>query len=301
LNEQTPGGLLPRAGLISMEEMPMRYRSFIYGVALAAALLATPAAAQLVDFSKYPDFKGQWSRPFDANPNNWIRLGGQPPLTPEYQQIWDAIKADLKAGGPGNWPSTFCIHQGMPAMMSFYSPAEIIVTPETTYILINHNDDMFRRVFTDGRSWPEEAEPTYAGYSIGQWVDTDGDGKYDVLQVETRFLKNPRGYDTSGIPFHSDGKTVIKERIYLDKADRNILWDEITVIDNALTRPYAKKQRANRGTEPRPSWQYTVCAESNSHVRIGTENYYLSADRKLMPARKDQPPPDLSYFKPTVR
>jgi hypothetical protein len=26
--------------------------------------------------------------------------------------------------------------------------------------------------------------------------------------------------------------------------------------------------------------------------------YYLSADGLLMPAKKDQPPPDLSYFKP---
>ncbi len=34
---------------------------------------------------------------------------------------------------------------------------------------------------------------------------------------------NPRGYDTTGIPFHSDGKTVIRERMCLDKADRTIL------------------------------------------------------------------------------
>ena len=27
-----------------------------------------------------------------------------------------------------------------------------------------------------------------------------------------------------------------------------------------------------------------------------TEHYFLSADGKLMPTRKDQPPPDLRYF-----
>jgi hypothetical protein len=32
-------------------------------------------------------------------------------------------------------------------------------------------------------------------------------------------------------------------------------------------------------------------------VLIGKELYYLSPDRELMPTRKDQPPPDLSYFK----
>ena len=276
----------------------MNYRSSIYAAALATALLATPSAAQVVDFGKYPDFKGQWVRP-PGTPNNWIPLAGQPPLTPEYQKVWGEIKADLQAGGPGNWPSTFCIPAGMPAMMSLYDPAEIIVMPEVTWILISHNDDSYRRIYTDGRPWPEDAEPTFAGYSIGKWVDEDGDGKYDVLEVETRHLKLPRGYDITGIPFHSDGKAVIKERMYLDKADKNVLWNDITITDNALTRPYVKKQKALRNPDPRPAWKSDVCSEFNTHVRIGKENYYLSADGKLMPAKKNQAPPDLSYFQRT--
>jgi len=274
----------------------MNYRSSICAVALATALLATPSAAQVVDFGKYPDFKGQWVRP-PGTPNNWIPLAGQPPLTPEYQKVWNEIKADLQAGGPGNWPSTFCIPAGMPAMMSLYDPAEIIVMPEQTWVLISHNDDSYRRIYTDGRPWPEDVEPTFAGYSIGKWVDEDGDGKYDVLEVETRRLKLPRGYDITGIPFHEDGKAVIKERLYLDKADKNVLWNDITITDNALRRPYIKKQKALRNPDPRPAWKSDVCSEFNTHVRIGKENYYLSADGKLMPAKKNQAPPDLSYFK----
>jgi hypothetical protein len=274
----------------------MHYPNSICIVALATALLATPCAAQVVDPGKYPNLKGQWLRP-PGSPNNWIALGGPPPLTPEYQKIWEDITADMKAGGPGNWPSTFCIPAGMPAMMSFYDPGEIIVTPETTYVLISHNDDSYRRIYTDGRDWPAEPIPTFAGYSIGKWIDADRDGKFDVLEVETRHLKLPRGYDTSGIPFHSDGQAVIKERIYLDKADPNTLYDEITVIDNALTRPYSKKQKATRNPNPRPVWLSDVCSEHNSHIRIGNEPYYLSADGKLMPSKKNQPPPDLSYFK----
>ena len=171
----------------------MRYS--ICAALLAAALAAAPAAAQVVDFGKYPDFKGQWVRA--GNPNNWLALAGPPPLTPEYQKIFADITADLKAGGPGNWPSTFCIPAGMPAMMSFYDPAEIIVMPDVTYILISHNDNSYRRIYTDGRDWPKDPELTFAGYSIGKWVDENSDGKYDVLEVETRFLKLPRGYDTS--------------------------------------------------------------------------------------------------------
>jgi hypothetical protein len=34
-------------------------------------------------------------------------------------------------------------------------------------------------------------------------------------------------------------------------------------------------------------------------VHIGDENYFLSGEGMLMPAKKDQPPPDLRYFKPS--
>jgi hypothetical protein len=277
----------------------MRTRISICALALAMMLTA-PALGQVADVGKYPNLKGQWLRP-PGTPNNWQQLGGPPPLTPEYQKIWEDITADLKNGGSGNWPSTFCIPAGMPAMMSFYDPAEIVVTPDTTYILISHNDDSYRRIYTDGRDWPADPQPTFAGYSIGKWVDDDGDGKYDALEVETRFLKLPRGYDTSGIPFHRDGQAVIKERIYLDKADPNTLYNEITVFDHALTRPYGKKQKATRNPNPRPVWYSDVCSENNNWVRIGGEGYYLSPEGKLMPSKKGQPPPDLSYFKQTSR
>jgi hypothetical protein len=263
--------------------------------ALAALLLVAPAAAQAVDSGKYPDLKGQWVRV--GRPNNWSELAGPPPLTPEYQKIFDDIKEREKTGGYGNWPSTFCVPAGMPALMSFYDPAEIVVTPDTTYVLISHNDDSYRRIYTDGRDWPAEPEPTFAGYSIGKWVDEDGDGKYDALEVETRYLKLPRSYDTSGIPFHEDGEAVIKERIYLDKNDRNTLYNQITVIDHALTRPYVKLQAAKRNPKPHPVWLSDVCSEHNNWVRLGDEAYYLSIDGKLMPSRKGQPPPDLRYFK----
>src|SRR5262249_56412477 len=140
----------------------MRCRNSIYTAVLAIALSAAPCAAQVVDVGKYPNLKGQWLRP-PGSPNNWIPLGGPPPLTPEYQKIWEDIKADMKAGGPGNWPSTFCIPAGMPAMMSFYDPAEIIVTPEITYVLISHNDDSYRRIYTDRREWPTDTAATFRG------------------------------------------------------------------------------------------------------------------------------------------
>ena len=54
--------------------------------------------------------------------------------------------------------------------MIAYEPMEIIVMPDTTYVMLQYISE-FRRVFTDGRKFPDEIEPSYAGYSIGQWVD----------------------------------------------------------------------------------------------------------------------------------
>ena len=59
--------------------------------------------------------------------------------------------------------------------------------------------------------------PQFLGYSIGQWVDEDGDGRYDTLVVETRGMKGPRAFEATGIPLHVDNQTIVKERIYLDK------------------------------------------------------------------------------------
>src|SRR3979490_733398 len=104
-------------------------------------------------------------------------------------------------------------------------------------MLMQHVHDS-RRIFTDGRNWPEYIEPSYAGYSIGKWLDTDGDGRFDTLEVETRSFKSPRVYDDSGMPLHLDNQSVFKERLSLDKANPNILLNEITTNDHALTRPW---------------------------------------------------------------
>jgi len=268
--------------------------------AAAVALLMAGADALAWYDAKYPDLKGQWRRvepgdPTRFDPTKPAGLGQQAPLTPEYQAILEKGLADLAVGGQGNDLSYTCLPPGMPRIMNVYSPMEIVVTPETTYILIDHIHDN-RRIYTDGREWPADVEPSFAGYSIGKWIDEDGDGKYDVLEVETRHFKGPRALETTGLPLHKDNQTIVKERIYFDKAEPGILHDEITVIDNAFTRPWTVLKNYRRVGGARPVWRESVCTENNSHVEIGKENYMLSADGRLMPTKKDQPPPDLSFF-----
>ena len=69
------------------------------------------------------------------------------------------------------------------------------------------------------------------------------------------------------------------------------------MIDHALTRPWTADKRYTRDADPQAEWFESVCTEYNGQVFIGKENYFLSADGLLMPAHKDQPPPDARYFK----
>jgi hypothetical protein len=288
----------------------MLYQTLLGAITLVAVLATTPFTAQAFDDSIYPNMKGRWNRfirrdlppnpaaPFDQTKSPGLAQGA--PLTPEYMAIMEANLAKQAAGHQGDFTGSGCVH-GMPLMMGAFYPLEMIVTPDVTYILINYVDHG-RRIYTDGRDWPKDLEPTYAGYSIGKWIDTDGDGRYDVLEVETRGpFKGPRFYDATGLPLHRDNQSVFKERIHLDKADPNVLHDEITIIDNALTRPWTVDKRYFRSNDPRPSWPEFNCSEQNAEVNIGDEHYYLSADGLLMPSTKNQPPPDLKYFKRSER
>ena len=243
----------------------MRWRKLIRAMEVAGALMMIAGVAEAAD-AKYPDWKGAWERWYPPNavldPGNGIyTAGGQPsfdqtkpwgrgqeaPLTPEYQKVYEESLADQAKGGEGNFfdHGVRCMPGGMPLMTIAFTPLEFVITPEITYVLTG-NVEPNRRIYTDGRDWPKDLTPTYAGYSIGRWIDEDSDGVYDVLEVET----------------HGD-----------------------------------KKYRHN----PRYRWTESSCIETNSMVAIGKESYFMSADGMLMPVRKNQPPPDLRYFKESTK
>jgi hypothetical protein len=301
----------------------MLLRSSTCAVAVALSMLMS-GAVLAADVVKYPSWKGAWARwvPRNAgrdpgNGGTGFTAGGQPsfdqtkpwgrgqqaPLTPEYQKVLEESLADQANGGEGNFfDHARCLPGGMPLMTIAFTPLEFVVTPKTTYVLIGGSEH-FRRIFTDGRDWPKDLEPTYAGYSVGHWVDEDGDGVYDVLNVETRGpFKGPRAYDASGIPLHFDNESVFYERMYRDKADPKILHDEITVVDHALTRPWMVDKKYVLEPNPRYNFVEAYCTEAPTMIAIGKETYWLSGDGGLlMPVRKDQPPPDLRHFKRSAK
>src|SRR3984957_5792159 len=178
-------------------EDTMLCRSSTGAIVVAAMLLIAAGNARALDeaTAKYPDWKGQWSRaptgvagqpqpPFD--PSKPWGLGEQAPLTPEYQAIYEANPEDQAAGGSGTNGAS-CRSHGLPMTMNVLAPMEIVVLPEITYILTNDVHAYVRRVYTDDREWPENIEPAFqGGLSLGQWIDEDGDGVYDALEIEAR-------------------------------------------------------------------------------------------------------------------
>jgi hypothetical protein len=265
-------------------------------VVLAVMLSIAAPAARASEPVRYPDWKGQWIRigsgQWDPSRSGGPRQQGAP-LVPEYQAILESGIADTAAGGHGNNPTPTCIPPGMPRAMLPYESMEIIVEPETTHIAIEFMGQL-RRIYTDGRDWPATLTPSYVGTSIGHWEDSRGAGRFDTLEIETRGLKGPRTFDGT-IPLHHDNETIVKERLHLDQNDPNTLHNDITTIDHALTRPWSVTRNYRR--QRAPIWFEYPCGENNEHVFIGRENYYLSADHELMPARKGQAPPDLRNFK----
>jgi hypothetical protein len=274
-------------------------------VALALAGLNGTGGAQAAE-AKYPNWKGQWDainprfggQGVKFDPTKAFGPAQQAPLTPEYQKVHEESMADQAQGGQGNFiDHARCIPGGMPSMMS--GTQELIITPETTYISAGTD---LRRIFTDGRPWPADAEPTYQGYSIGKWIDTAGSGTYDTLEVETRGpFKGPRAYDATGLPLAFDNESTFKELFHLDKNDPNILHNEITVFDHALTRPWSVDKTYRRNPNPYPQFARVSCMEGTNYVVVGKEVYFLSGDGFLMPTKRDQAPPDPRYFRKTSK
>jgi len=276
-------------------------RSWFAAIVLTAGLWTVPAFSQVIDLGKYPDWTGQWNRVPDGGPPRYdpskpLRKQ-EAPLKPEYQALHEASMRDIDAGGVGLDTHYACMPMGMPRQMSGISLMEFLFTPGVTYILYEDVTAHTRRIYTDGRDFPKNSEPTFTGYSIGKWLDTDGDGRYDTLEIETRNIRGPRQWDQTGLPTADDNEAVIKERIFLDKANPNILHDEMTTTDNSLTRPWTVMKNYRRHSQ-NLTWEENNCIEANNYVTINKQVYFLSSEGHLMPQKKDQPPPDLRHFKP---
>jgi hypothetical protein len=211
-----------------------------------------------------PDGKPVLDAPVPRKPN------GQPDLSGMWQvpglKYLINIAADLKDVPFQPWaealyrermenfgkddPNNLCLPSVIPEKIAVTSPWKIIETPGVVLVLYESRT-IFRQIFTDGRSFPEEMNPTWQGYSVGKW---DG----DVFVVDTRGF-NGRGWlDTNGHPT-TDALHVIERYRRKDVGHMDV---EITIDDpRAYTRPWTVHE--NPQLVPDTELIEYICEENN--------------------------------------
>ena len=127
-------------------------------------------------------------------------------------------------------PYGYCLPPGTPRINFGGGPFKILHTRDVTAFLYETFAGMtFRQVFTDGRSLPQNTEPTWLGYSVGRW---DG----DVFVVETTGFRDGGWLDTRKARPHSDALRVTER---FRRADFGHMQLTITIDDRkAFLKPW---------------------------------------------------------------
>ena len=225
---------------------------------LASALLGFPALAapqapsQALPQSPYAKaFVGTWDRVGSINFDPTIPFDkpDRPPLTPKAAAQFQASIDSAAAGKPINDPHANCIPLGMPRMMNGVYLMEFLVADEKV-IIIGEEQSQVRRIWTDGRGFGDEIDPTYNGTSIGHWEG-------EVLVVETKGLHWDIPINQKGL-MHSPDLTV-SERIWLESP--NLMHDQITLTDpQTFAKPWTVTKTFKRTKDPVNEY---VCEENN--------------------------------------
>jgi hypothetical protein len=136
---------------------------------------------------------------------------------------------------------TKCFPPGVPRVYYHPFPFEVVHTPKYTLLLYEY-DHLVRRVYTDGRSLPQDPDLLWMGTSVGRWEDDT------TLVVDTVGFNEKTWLDRIGHA-HSD-QLKVNER--LRRVDRDHLQIDVTMEDaKALARPWS----LNFYYELRPKWE----------------------------------------------
>lgn len=144
--------------------------------ALTSSLLAIAGAGSGCAVGE-PDFSGVWQA-YASVPQSGP--GEAAALSEAGAALVDAYFAQY--GDDFAEPGAYCVPPGMPstmtAMVSY--PIEIIHSPNRVTMLAEL-DMQVRRIYMDGRGFPDDYPASRMGYSIGHWED-------ETLVIETRLL-----------------------------------------------------------------------------------------------------------------
>jgi hypothetical protein len=195
--------------------------------------IASPRSAQanaVVALDPH-DLSGYWEF-FTNAPGQGIYAtpSKDPPVrTPWGQARYDAAKPGYgpKAQPGGNDPILRCWPSGIPRIMFFPQPFEIVQTKDRLFMFFER-ERAWRAIWTDGRGHPADLEPLWMGHSIGKWEG-------DTFVVDSVGFNDKAWLDFYGNP-HSD-KMHLVER--WKRVDAKTLALNFTVYDpKAYTKPW---------------------------------------------------------------
>jgi hypothetical protein len=105
-------------------------------------------------------------------------------------------------------------------MFDTYPLAHKIVQTAGLTVILHENDNTFRQIFTDGRKFPDELEPSWLGSSIGRWEG-------DTVVVDTTGLIGRSSLDLVGHT-HTDRLRITERfrRISIGKIELLLILDD---------------------------------------------------------------------------
>ena len=239
---------------------------------IAVVASMTMASAQWLDrktpnIPRLPDGKVNVAAPAPRKAN------GQPDLSGIWQvpglKYLINIAADLKDVPFQPWaaavykervesnskddPNARCLPSIPPEKIAVTSPWKIVEPPGVTIVLYESRT-IFRQIFTDGRDFPKEMNPSWQGYSVGRWEG-------DSFVVETRGFNDKGWLDINGHPvteaLHVTERYTRKDFGHMDVA--------ITIDDaKAYTRPWTVVEPAVY--QPDTELIEYICEENNKDV-----------------------------------
>ena len=236
-----------------------------------------------LDWRAVPDWTGIWTR--EASPFFWDPDQGSPTalptakLTPEHERLL-RDKLDKVAKGIEFDPLSNCEPAGMPRWIVEPFLKEFVVTPHQVW-LINEMQNEIRRVYTDGRDHPSEADayPLWEGDSIGFW---DG----DKLVIHTSQMR--AGQYQRIQPFYTEQVETVE---IWQKTDPTTMVVHVWAFDPpALAEPWYTKQVYKQLTNDDASLRirYWNCSENQNNVVEKTDTGTSDFSNFTFTERDDQ-------------
>jgi hypothetical protein len=172
-----------------------------------------------------------------------------------FQPWAEALFKQRRATDSKDDPTANCIVGGVPRSDLVGYPFKILEVPGMVVILYEAVHS-YRQIFTDGRSFPEDMNPSWFGYSVGHWEG-------DVFVVETRGFNDKGWLDNAGKPA-TDQLKVTERFVRKDFGNMDI---QITIDDpKAYTKPWTVTQPL--AFQPDTELLEYICNENNRYFDL---------------------------------